>query len=80
MPELQLVVDEFRQLPEMELFAGVPDLCSRAQFAATLGITCRTLDRLIKGGKVKAVRIGRQVRIPKTELVRIVREGGTDAR
>ncbi|MBR3312783.1 MAG: helix-turn-helix domain-containing protein [Atopobiaceae bacterium] len=62
-----------------ELFEGVPDMTTRTTCAEVLGVTVRTVDRLIKAGGIHAVRIGRSVRIPKTEILRIVESGGVNA-
>ena len=62
-----------------EMFENVPDMANRPTFARALGITTRTLDRMIKDGNIHVVRIGRSVRIPKTELARIVESGGVNA-
>lgn len=50
-------------------------LVSLADAAATLAICERTLRELIQQRRVRAVRIGRQWRIPRDELERLVSWG-----
>lgn len=52
-----------------------PILYTREIVAEIFDISLPTLDRMIKSGKLEAVRIGRSVRIPKTEVERVIREG-----
>lgn len=55
-------------------------LLSKRQAAALLGISRgRTLDRLIQAGVIKAVLVGRRVRIPMAELERVVADGAPAA-
>jgi excisionase family DNA binding protein len=45
---------------------------TRREAAGVLKVSTRTIDRLLDRGALRAVRIGRSVRIPKTELERFV--------
>jgi len=49
-----------------------PQLLTRQQTAARLAISVKLLDRLIHAGTLKAVRIGRAVRVRETDLARYV--------
>ncbi|RLB01012.1 MAG: hypothetical protein DRG55_05755 [Deltaproteobacteria bacterium] len=45
-----------------------------AQAADALAISLKTIYRLIHNGQIRAVKIGRQLRIPAAELTRLERE------
>lgn len=48
---------------------------SRAEAAAYLGVTDRTIDRYIAAGDIKAVRVGkRMIRIPLTSVESLLSE------
>lgn len=53
------------------------ELQTRITAAAQLKVNIRYIDRLIKSGKLKAIKIGKLVRIPQTEIDRIVFEGSS---
>ena len=53
------------------------DLQTRKTASKQLHISERTIDRLIKTGKIKAIRIGSLVRIPQSEIDKIIVEGVT---
>ena len=44
--------------------------------AATLQVSSKTVRRLVARGDLKAVRIGRSVRIPSSEIDRLIADGG----
>jgi len=46
-----------------------------AEFAKVLKISIPTVKRWIKSGKIKVLRVGRVVRIPKEEIDRLMSEG-----
>ena len=48
---------------------------SRREAAALLGISEGMMIKLVRLGQVAAIRIGKCVRIPRTEINRILREG-----
>jgi excisionase family DNA binding protein len=41
-------------------------------FGAELGVNRRTVIRLIDAGEVRAIKVGRTVRIPRSELERVL--------
>jgi excisionase family DNA binding protein len=50
-----------------------PRAFSKKRGAAQLGVSLRTMDRLIKAEKIKAIRVStRRVVIPSTEIERIL--------
>ena len=48
---------------------------TKPQVADVLGVSERHIHRLIRAGRIKAVPIGRSVRISGTELLRVLRDG-----
>lgn len=57
-------------------------MLSVKETAELFGVTKRTVFRWIKSGKMKSVKIGRTVRIKKSEIDRVIGEGeyhGKDA-
>jgi excisionase family DNA binding protein len=57
---------------EMTLLQDNPQLIAVARAAKRLGISRDTIDRLIKTGEVRVVRIGGRVMVPQMEIERIV--------
>lgn len=60
----------------------VVKMLSVKETADLFGVTKRTIFRWIKSGKIKSVKIGRTVRIKKSEIYRVIEEGeyhGKDA-
>jgi excisionase family DNA binding protein len=53
------------------------NLQTRKMVSLTLHISERQIDRMIKAGKIKAIKIGKLVRIPQSEIDRIVVEGSS---
>ena len=53
------------------------DLQTRKMVSLKLHISERQIDRMIKSGKIKAIRIGKLVRIPQEEVDRIVLQGSS---
>ena len=51
-----------------------PRLVSRREAAGHLGVGFRQLDELIRDGVLRAIRIGRFVKIPTAELDRFIAE------
>ena len=49
-------------------------LVSRKEAAAMLGVSARTIDRMVAAGRLKPLRIGRLVRFPVEDLRRLARE------
>ena len=58
----------YYSLGELPLTLRVPEV------ASILGVGRNTAYSLIKSGELKSVRIGRQIRIPKEELLRFLKE------
>ncbi len=52
---------------------GSPEALSPASTATALGLSTTTVHRRIKDGTIQAVRIGRRVCVPVTELERILK-------
>lgn len=48
---------------------------SSTQVADKLNISRQTVFRKIKDGKIKAVKVGKNYKIPTTEVARIIKEG-----
>jgi excisionase family DNA binding protein len=64
-----------RALLENVVKAGLRDLLTRRDAAKRLGVARADLDAWIAEGRVKAVDIKGRVRVSRTELERIQREG-----
>jgi excisionase family DNA binding protein len=48
---------------------------SRKGAATQLSVSARTVDYWISKGRLKAIKLGKRVVIPGTELVRVLKEG-----
>lgn len=59
------------------MFEGLPELLTFERAADACSVCSRTLRREVERGNLKAVHIGRSVRIPRVELLRFV-EGATN--
>lgn len=57
-------------LSEVPLFVDVPFICDMMQLHPN------TVRKMIRDGRIKAARIGKTWRIPKSEIERIYNEGG----
>lgn len=55
-----------------EQVAHLPNLMTRDQVARELNVTTRTVDNLLKRSHIKSVKLGTRVRIPRSELVRLL--------
>jgi excisionase family DNA binding protein len=53
----------------------MPKMYSPQNLADDIGVSMRTIYRWIEAGKVKAIKIGRQWRIPQEEYDRITKGG-----
>jgi excisionase family DNA binding protein len=53
------------------------DLITRKTASLQLNVSERNIDRMIKAGKIKAIKIGKLVRILQSEIDRIVVEGSS---
>jgi len=63
--------------------AGIPDarqLLTSREFASAVGIKESTVRSWTMKRKIKVVKLGRLVRIPRTEVVRLMDEGAIPAR
>ena len=58
-----------------QLSQNVKQALSRREAAALLGVSEGMMIKLVRLGRVGAIRIGKCVRIPRTEINRILREG-----
>lgn len=54
--------------PEVERMYTIREVCTK------LGLAYTTVWQWVRQGKIKAVRVGGRIRIPESELKRIVRE------
>jgi len=50
-------------------FKGYPDVLSVPQVCEILGVSTKTVYRLLRGGKILSLRIGREFRVPKLHLM-----------
>lgn len=57
-----------------ELVADLPALLSPDQAAEFWGVSTRTLRRWEAAGRLRVVRVGRVLRIPRTEIERLLEE------
>lgn len=57
----------------------LPPLMRRAQIAELLGITERTVDRMLRRGELTGYRVARTVQIPRAELERLLRRAAEAA-
>jgi hypothetical protein len=78
--EIRSLRDEIRELAETVLVTArgdqVPLLMSQVAFARLLRISAsRTLRPAIQSGKIRAVRVGKRLMIPATEMLRMQRRG-----
>ena len=53
------------------------ELQTRETAAVQLHVNIRYIDRLIKAGKIKAIKIGKLVRIPQSEIDKIITVGSS---
>ena len=56
------------------LFKDYPDVVDAAQMSEMLGINIKTGYALLKSGKIKSIRVGSKIRIPKHEVLRFLGE------
>lgn len=47
------------------MFKGYPDIVDATQMSEMLGINIKTGYTLLKSGKIKSIRVGREYKIPK---------------
>jgi excisionase family DNA binding protein len=55
------------------------ELLLPAEVARILRVTTRTIERYCKQGKLRAVKVGRRWRIPRSALEDFLRQGGSSA-
>lgn len=53
------------------------DLMTVAEVAAMLRVSKMTIYRMVDGGQLPAMRIGRAFRVPRASVVRFLRDAGT---
>jgi excisionase family DNA binding protein len=53
------------------------ELLLPAEVARILRVTTRTIERYCKQGKLRAVKVGRRWRIPRSALEDLLRQGGS---
>lgn len=58
--------------PSQDALAAEPMLLRVSDAARLLSVSRSTMYQLITSGEVKVIRIGRSVRVPRTELARLV--------
>lgn len=61
-------------MPAVEVRVAMPEFFTRAEVAARLKIDIDTVDSAIKRGELRAIRIGRSVRIDGTSIVALAVE------
>lgn len=64
-----------RSVTRRTLPQTLPTLLSVPWFARETGVCTKTVERQIKAGKLRAVRIGRRVLVPAEELSRLSNGG-----
>ena len=57
------------------LFGDYPDMLTMEQMQAALGIGRSTAYKLTQSGELGHIRLGKSIRIPKSELVYYIRRG-----
>ncbi|MBS0186691.1 MAG: helix-turn-helix domain-containing protein [Planctomycetes bacterium] len=58
---------------------NVPQMTDLNELAAAAQVSRRTLERLVAQGRIRAVRVGRLVRISPSERARFLEEGALPA-
>lgn len=64
-------IDSFQcpLIKQLAIRNAEPDLISRAEAATLLGVSLRTVDRLVKSGELKPLRVGKKtIRFMLTDL------------
>lgn len=56
---------------------SAPELLSMPEAASALGCSADTVRRLIRQGRLASVRLGRSVRIPREDLLRLITQSST---
>ena len=51
------------------MFKNYPDIMDAAQMSEMLGINIKTGYALLKSGKIKSIRVGREYKIPKLYIL-----------
>lgn len=59
----------------METSTGLKEMSTLKDVAKAGGVSYRTVHRYAKLGRIKTVRLGGSVRVPRKELERILRRG-----
>ena len=54
-------------------FRGYPDVLDVQHVCEILGVSKNTLYRLLRGGEIASLRVGREFRVPKVHLMRYMR-------
>ena len=77
--ELIKIIDSLSKEEQIKIVNHImgkdKEFYSIEDIANLFGISWRTVQRYIKDGKIKAIKIGRQWRIPKDEFYRLQKEG-----
>lgn len=55
-----------------KIFREYPDILTLTELSKMLGISTKLASRLIKDGKVEAIRIGREYRIAKIKVIELL--------
>ncbi|MHA1330914.1 MAG: helix-turn-helix domain-containing protein [Candidatus Hodarchaeales archaeon] len=81
-PEFLELIEKVRKLPPERRKALIEYIESLTKefytlndIAELLGLNWRTVQRYVKDGRIKAIKVGRQWRIPAEEYARIKKEG-----
>jgi excisionase family DNA binding protein len=53
------------------MFKGYPDILDVTQAGQALGVSVKTVYKLIQEGKLSAIKVGRAYRIPKISIARV---------
>ena len=63
---------------EIEVFRDYPDVLNLKEMSELLQISTKTGRKLLRSGKIRSFRIGRNYRIPKRNLISFVFDSPTD--
>ncbi|MFU0810193.1 MAG: hypothetical protein ACFWTL_00805 [Atopobium sp.] len=69
-------MSESSDASSFEMFASFPDVMNTSQAAEALGCSDKSIRTLIRNGELRAIHIGRVLRVSKAELVRFCSSEG----
>ena len=66
--------EDVRDVERVELFSGLPDVCTVPQVAEAFAVNPQTIRNLIASGALQCVRFGSAVRVTKTAMLQYITE------